>query len=99
MWGLNEPCCDREVNVSSFSAGNLRHKNVTAGCQVNQYGSRGRRLKAGGKERGMLPQVKNKMTAAKGGGGGEKSDEDDEREKRSTPRTCFVFKMAQFFLN
>lgn len=47
----------------------------------------------------MLPQVKNKMTAAKGGEGGEKSDEDDEREKRSTPRTCFVFKMAQFFLN
>lgn len=51
LWGLNEACCDWEVNVSSFSAGNLRHKNVTAGCRVNQYGSRGSRLKAGGKER------------------------------------------------
>ena len=60
-----------------FSAGNLHHKNVTVGHRENQYGSRGRRQKVGGKERGMLPQVKNKMTAAKGeeGGGGRRQEE------------------------
>lgn len=31
-----------------FSAGNLRHKNVTTGYRVNQYESQGRRLREGG---------------------------------------------------
>lgn len=62
-----------------FSAGNLRHKNVTAGYRVNQYGSQGRGLKVGGKERGMLPQVKHRMTTAEGREAGE---HEEDREKR-----------------
>lgn len=54
---------------------------MTVGHRENQYGSRGRRQKVGGKERGMLPQVKNKMTAAKGGEGGRGGEEGGGRRR------------------